>query len=69
MSKKTDLVKSGYAQLDYGERLEVKEFISKFDAGSTDIRKSINEDLNKALNNRSVGPRDSGACTCCGRAM
>lgn len=67
MSRKTDLVKSGYAQLDYSERLELKTFIAEFDSADTGKRQSINENFNRSLNKSSVGPRDSNTCGCCGK--
>jgi hypothetical protein len=66
MSKKTDQVKSGYASLDYNERLEIKAFITEFDNADSAKRIQINEDFNRSLN-KSVGPRDIGVCSCCGR--
>lgn len=66
MSKRTDQVKSGYASLDFSEREEVKKFINEYDASTTQRRETFTEDLNRTLN-KSVGPRDSNVCTCCGK--
>jgi len=66
MSKKSNEVKSGFAALDAAERLEVIAFINDFQ-GSTSTRQiQLREDTNRALN-KSVGPRDTNACACCGR--
>jgi hypothetical protein len=68
MSLKADKVKSGYAELDYSEREEVKKFIQEFDAATFEKRKTFSEGLNRTLN-KSLGPVSSSyACPCCGKS-
>lgn len=66
MSKKSDQVKSGYAELSVAERNEVKQWINQFDASSELSQRSLKESVETFSEKRS-GPRDSSACACCGR--
>lgn len=67
MSVKSEKVKSGYAELDYTERLEVKKFIEEFEAASLEKRKNFSEGFNRTLN-KSLGPVSSAnTCPCCGK--
>jgi hypothetical protein len=66
MSKKSDEVKSGFSALDITERQEVINYINDFQSTSQTRQTLLKENLNRALN-KSVGPRDSNACACCGK--
>ena len=66
MSKKADKVKSGYSELDYSEREEVKKFITEFDSATTEKRKTFSENL-KTVINKSLGPTSDYSCPCCGK--
>jgi hypothetical protein len=66
MSKKSEQVKSGYAELSLSERLEVKQWISAFDNSGPATQGSFSEQAERVAN-KSVGPRDANTCACCGR--
>ena len=59
-------VKVGYAELDETGRASVKMFIEKFEKSNDLEKRSLNEDLALTLN-KSLGPKSSFACPCCGR--
>jgi hypothetical protein len=67
MSVKTDKVKSGYAELDYLDREEIRKFIEDFEKHPIEKRKSILENLNKTFN-KSLGPIFGNNCPCCGKS-
>jgi hypothetical protein len=67
MSKKTDYVKKGYASLDGSERQEIINFVNEFERASPEQKRLLNENLNSTIL-KSIGPRDSNICTCCGRS-
>ncbi|MBL1233356.1 MAG: hypothetical protein COA31_011610 [Flavobacteriales bacterium] len=62
MNKKTLKVLKGYSELDYNERVEIREQIKKYE--ETEFAKR--DTIIKALN-ESVGPLDSNNCPCCGK--
>ncbi|HEY5367432.1 MAG TPA: hypothetical protein VIJ75_00445 [Hanamia sp.] len=66
MSTKSEKVKSGYSELDYSEREDVKKFIKEFDDASIEKRKVFSEGLRTTLN-KSLGPTSSWGCPCCGK--
>jgi len=67
MSQKSDKVKSGYSELDYIERDEVKKFIKEFDEATTEKRKTFSESL-RSVTNKSLGPTSGYSCPCCGKS-
>ena len=67
MSAKSDKVKSGYAELDYTEREEVKKFIKEFDELPIEKRKTFSENFNRTINKANTGPTSSWGCPCCGK--
>lgn len=66
MSVKSEKVKSGYADLDSTERQEVIRFINEFESASQTRQFSLKESAD-TLSHKSVGPRNTTACPCCGR--
>lgn len=66
MSQKSEKVKSGYAELNYSEREEVKKFIQEFDNASIEKRKLFSENL-RSIANKSLGPTSDYSCPCCGK--
>lgn len=66
MSKKSDQVKSGFAELDAVERQEVIRFINEFQGSTYTRQLQIKADMDR-VSNKSVGPRDTNTCSCCGR--
>ena len=66
MSKKSEQVKSGYASLDTTERTDVIRFINEFEESASHKRQSLTESADK-LSGKSVGPRNTNGCACCGK--
>lgn len=66
MSLKTEKIKAGYSELNYEERNEIKEFIRKFDAAGDIERRNLSESASRAAN-KSVGPKFTDSCPCCGK--
>lgn len=66
MSVKSDKVKSGYTELSYAEREEVKKFIRDFDLSTLEQQRLFSRSLNESLN-KSLGPLAQSGCPCCGR--
>ncbi|MDB5116376.1 MAG: hypothetical protein JWQ79_1868 [Mucilaginibacter sp.] len=66
MSVKSDKVKSGYAELSYSEKEEVKKWINDFDRATSENQRNLSEGISKAFN-KGLGPKDSSSCPCCGK--
>ncbi len=62
MSKKLTQLKISYAELDYSERNEMREFIDKFEKSTISERITLNESFRKSL-----GPINSSSCPMCGK--
>jgi hypothetical protein len=59
-------VKAGYAELDDTGRTSVRAFIEKFEKSNEQEKRRLNEDLTLVFN-KSLGPKSSSVCPCCGR--
>jgi len=66
MSVKSDKVKSGYAELTEAEKAEVREFIRQYDNSIGASRDRLLESTTRTFN-KSLGPKDSHSCPCCGK--
>jgi hypothetical protein len=66
MSLKSNKVKSGYSELDYLEREEVKKYIRDFDEGTFELKKLFSENLRTVVNKSGTQKSESG-CPCCGK--
>jgi hypothetical protein len=65
-SAQDNQVKAGYAELDSIGRAAVRVFIEEFEKANDEKKRSLTEGLNSVFN-KSLGPKSSSVCPCCGR--
>lgn len=66
MSEKLKNIKIGYTNLDSSEKVDFKKFIEEFDKKTTTEQRTFSETLKESFN-KSLGPKMSTGCPCCGK--
>lgn len=66
-SAQDNQVKSGYAELDDSGRASVREFIENFEKAKQSRNEVKLMSLRESVFNKSLGPKSSAGCPCCGK--